>query len=94
MDFIAEFVVEFIFELLFEGGEELCKRPKVSKWIRYPILILFFLLYAAIVFFVFFISWISWKESILASIFMAALGVFFIVGMARKVWKEYLKYHS
>lgn len=89
-----EFIFEFIFELLFECGEELCKTPKVSKWIRYPILVLFFLMYAGIVFLIFFISWISWKENILGSIVMAALGIFFIAGMARKVWKEYLKYHS
>ena len=55
---------------------------------------LFFLMYAGIVFLIFFISWISWKENILGSIVMAALEIFFIAGMARKVWKEYLKYHS
>lgn len=89
-----EFILEFILELLFEGGQELCKSPKVSKWIRYPILVLFFLMYAAIVFLIFFVSWILWKENVLGSIVMASLGIFFIVGMARKVWMEYQKYHS
>lgn len=89
-----EFIVEFILELLFEGGEELCKSRKISKWIRYPIIVLFCLIYAGVVFLIFFASWVFRHENVLGSILFAALGVFFVVGLAWKIRKEYLKYHA
>lgn len=89
-----EFILEFIFELLFEGGEAFCKSRKVSKWIRYPIMVVFFLMYAGVVFLIFFASWVFRHESVLGSILFAALGVFFLVGMAWRIRKEYLKYHA
>lgn len=35
-----DFVFEIIFELVFEGSLEIAKSKKVSKWIRYPLIIL------------------------------------------------------
>ena len=43
-----EYLFEFIAELLLEGSLEISKNKKISKWIRYPLLItisLFFFKY-------------------------------------------------
>lgn len=89
-----EFIFEFIFELLFECGEELCKTPKVSKWIRYPVFGLMILVFAAIVGFLLVLAWALWQESILASLLLFAVAVAAIIGIALKVRKEYLNYRS
>lgn len=89
-----EDILEFLLELVFEGGEELCRSRRVSKWIRYPIMILMSLMCAGIIFLMFFISWISWKENVLISIVMAAFGIILIVALVLKIRKEYLKYNS
>lgn len=89
-----EYVLEFIFDLLFEGGEEICRNRKISKWIRYPVFGLMVLVFAAIVGFLLVLGWALWKESILASLLLFAVAVAAIIGIALKVRREYLKYRS
>lgn len=38
MEFVIEFIFDFIFDLIFEGGIEIAKNRKISKWIRYPVI--------------------------------------------------------
>lgn len=89
-----EDILEFLLELVLEGGEELCRSRRVSKWIRYPIMILMSLMFVGVIFLMFYISWISWKENALFSIVMAAFGIILIVALVFKIRKEYLKYNG
>lgn len=43
-----DFLFELIFELLFEGSTEIAKNRKISKWIRYPIIVFILLFFIPI----------------------------------------------
>lgn len=45
-----ELIVEFVVELFMEGSISAARNPKISKWIRYPILFLLIIGYIIIVF--------------------------------------------
>lgn len=45
-----DFVVELVVELLMEGSVSTIHNPKISKWIRYPILFLLIIVYSIVVF--------------------------------------------
>ncbi len=44
-----ELLLEIIFELILEGSTEVAKNRKISKWIRYPIVVLISLFIIAII---------------------------------------------
>ncbi len=44
-----ELLLEIIFELVIEGSAEVAKNRKISKWIRYPIVVLISLFIIAII---------------------------------------------
>ncbi len=44
-----ELLLEIIFELIVEGSAEVAKNRKISKWIRYPIVVLISLFIIAII---------------------------------------------
>ncbi len=44
-----EILLEIIFDLIVEGSVEVVKNRKVSKWIRYPIVVLIYLFIIAII---------------------------------------------
>ena len=38
MEFLVDFFFDFIFDFVFEGGIEISKNRKISKWIRFPVI--------------------------------------------------------
>ena len=88
-----EFIIEFVLDLLFEGGQEICRNQKISKWIRYPVLVLIALMFAAVVLLLFVLSWTMWDESVPGSLLIAAIGIALTAAIVIKVRKEYLKHY-
>lgn len=82
-----ELLWEFLFELLFEGGMEIAKNRRVSKWIRYPIIIVIGAFFAVVLGGLFLLGILLIKKSILGSIFILALDVLLITSSIRKFIK-------
>lgn len=87
-----EFIVEFVFDLLFEGGVEITKDRKISKWIRYPILAIIALFFGVIIFglIILGIKFLIEGE-ILIGILFIGLGLFFLIESIYKFRKTYLE---
>lgn len=84
MDLIIEFVGELILEVIME----LIQNEKISKWIRYPLLIIISLFYAIIVIGIAVIMIKSFSENIIIGILLLLADILLIVGlicMLRKV---------
>lgn len=86
-----EFIFEFIFELIFEGGMEVTSNRKISKWIRYPILVVLLLFFIAIIGLIMFMGIISLKNTIIGGLFIIGLGIFMLVACIIKFRQFYLK---
>jgi len=73
-----DFIFEIVFELIFEGGLEVTSNKKISKWIRYPILAIFILIFIAIISLIFFLGISSLKNSIIGGIVIIGIGLFML----------------
>lgn len=88
---LMDFIFELIVELLVEGSFEASSNKKLSKWIRYPILFLLILFFAAVILGVLFLGFILLQNNILAAICMLFLGVFMLIGSIIKFRKMFLR---
>ena len=91
MDAVLEFVIELLLEIVVEGGEAVITSKKTSKWLRYLVIfILFLLTFAALGFFG--ILGISiMKETVFGGVIILGFILFFtvlIITKARKMYKE------
>lgn len=86
-----EFIFELVFELIFEGGLEVTSNKKVSKWIRYPLLAIFSLIFLGIIFLIVFIGISSLKNTIIGGLFIIGLGIFMLIACIVKFRQFYLR---
>lgn len=86
-----DIVFEALVDLFLEGTFELTKNKKVSKWIRYPLMVIISLIFAFIIGLVFLLSYALFNQSKIISLLLFGVGIFFLIGTIyklRKVWKE------
>lgn len=76
-----ELVIEFIGEIIIEGIIELIQNKKISKWIRYPLLIIISLFYALILGGIGIIMLKAFNENILIGIFLLLVEILLIIGI-------------
>lgn len=86
-----EFLIDFLLELIFEGSMELSKSRKVPKWIRYPLIVFFLLLFLIVDLLFVFVSIVILKENILGGILFSIFTIFFIVMSIIKFKKMYFE---
>lgn len=82
-------LLEFIFEVIFEIGEEVSSDKKISKWIRYPIMILMGIFYIGVIGLLFVVGLSALKENLLFGLFLIGLALFFAIGLFVKFRKMY-----
>lgn len=83
-----DLIIEFVGEVIIEGIIELIQNKKISKWIRYPLLIIILLLYTAIIVGITIVSIKCFSENIIIGILLLLADILLIVGlicMLRKV---------
>lgn len=87
-----EFLMELITELLLESSVEVAKSRRISKWIRYPAIVLLAVLYVAVVMVIALVGWIVMKEGSTAwlGIGFLLLDILFVLYSSRKIRKEIL----
>lgn len=86
-----ELIFEFILELFLEGGIEISKNKRISRWIRYPILVIIILFFATVIFGILFLGLMLLPKNILVSLFMLGIGLFMLIGTILKFKKVYLE---
>ncbi len=87
-----EFVFEILGELFFEGLTEVIQNKKISKFIRYPLLVLVSLFYVAIIGLLVMVGYKLFKSSELvggiAIVFCVLLLLILFVAFLIKLWKS------
>ena len=86
-----DLLFEIIIELLLEGGEEICANKKISKWIRYPILFVMILFFSIVIFGIIFAGISVIKDSIVAGLFLVAIGLTMLIWFIHGFRKQYIK---
>ena len=86
---VIEFIIEFILELIVDGGIELTKSKKVSKWIRYPIVGITLIITTGIFALLFFIGFGLLNETIVGGLVILGLTIFLLILAIRKLRKVY-----
>lgn len=84
-----DFILEFLLELVVEGGMEASGNKKLSRWIRYPLMALTILFFAAVIGLVFFVCIAVYREKPLASAILFLVGIFLLVGAVAKIRQLY-----
>lgn len=80
-----EMILEVVVELLLEGGTAACANKKISKWIRYPILAILILLFAAVVGLFLFAGVMMTAENPVTGISLMIVGLAMLIGVIVKV---------
>ena len=81
-------LIELVLDLLLEGGIEISSNKKVSKWIRYPIIVLLMLIFTVVIIGLFILGILLVEENILISLVIFLIGIIMLVGAIKKI-KEY-----
>lgn len=85
-----EIIFEVIAELVLGLMELIVNNSKISKWIRYPIIILSALLVFIVLFGLLFLGIIIFQKNIVAGIFIVIVGIMMILLLIHKICKDYL----
>lgn len=87
MEIIVEFILEIVFESLFYVGTD----KKRSKWIRYPIIFLFFVIYLLLITVIAYLAVLGFEKNIFIGMLLIIIDVVIIVATISKFKKEYRK---
>ncbi len=90
MEIVFEFIFELIFELIFEGAVETSRNKKISKWIRYPLIVLIASLFLGVIALLIFLGIKLYPANRLAGLIFIFLGIFFFIASMIKFRKYYL----
>lgn len=82
-----EFIFGFILEMFGEGVMEASVNKKVSRWIRYPLLIVIILFFGFIFVGLLALSVTLWKENIFVSIFFIIIAMMFPYSFYKQIKK-------
>lgn len=85
-----EILVEFLLELVVDGGIEASGNKNLSRWIRYPLMVLVILFFCAVIALVFYMGVSVYTEEPVASVLFCLLGLFLLVGTILKFRKLYM----
>lgn len=85
-----EYIFEFILELVLDSGIKASKNKKISKWIRYPLIIIISLFFIGVIGLIFLAGILIFKTNKFASIFLILIGVFMLIMSIIKFRKLYL----
>ena len=86
-----EFLIELLIELIFEGGIELSANKKISKWIRYPLIIIIMLFFGFIIFGLLFLGISLANENIYLGLLLIVISLILLVAAIYKFKKIYIE---
>ena len=74
-----EFLIELLIELIIEGSIEISENEKVSKWIRYPLIVLIILVFTVIIFGILIIGIYYMKEKIYVALLLISISFILLI---------------
>lgn len=86
-----DFIIELVIELLLEGSIEISSNKKVSKWIRYPLILFIVTLFAGIILLMLYLSFSLLNKNALAAILILIISVFMLISAINKLKKIYIE---
>lgn len=86
-----EILLELIVEILLEGSMEIGANTKISRWIRYPILLILILFFTFIISVILFFGLYLLRKNIFVAFVIICFDVFLFVSSIKKLKKLYLK---
>lgn len=84
-----DIILGFFLELLVDGVIETSGNKKLSRWIRYPLILLVVLFFGAVIAIVFYLAFGLSAEEPVASVILSLLGLLLLVGTVLKFRKLY-----
>lgn len=85
-----EFIFELLVELLLEGSIEISSNRKLSKWIRYPLIILLILFFSTVIFGLLILGVLILKKNIAAGLFVIIVSLILLIGCIIKFKNIYI----
>ena len=85
-----EFLIELIMELVFEGTLELSTSRKIPNWIRYPLIALIGLLFAAFIGLILLLGLLILQHTWYFGVLLLAFGMIFTFCAVRKFRRVYI----
>ena len=86
-----EFIIELILELLLEGSIEVSSNKRVSKWIRYPLIIFIVTIFLAVILLILYLGLSLLNDWILAGIFFLIISIVMVISAIIKFKKLYIE---
>lgn len=86
-----EFLTQLLLELILEGSIEISTNRKVSKWIRYPLIVLISSFFIAIFGLILLVGILCYKENIYISLFFIILSFVLLINGIIKFKKLYIE---
>lgn len=86
-----DFIIELVIELLLEGSIEISSNKKVSRWIRYPLILFIVTLFAGIILLMLYLSFSLLNKNVLAAILILIISLFMLISAIIKFKKLYLE---
>lgn len=84
-----DFLIELIGEILIEGVFFLATNQKISKWIRYPVLVLLILFYSIIIFGILFIGINNINVNFGLSLVLIIISVILLIGTVVAFYRKF-----
>ena len=86
-----EYIIEAILDLILDGSMEISSNKKISKWIRYTLILFIILFFSIVIIGLFILGLMILKENILFGFFIIILSLFMLIGSIVKFKKIYGK---
>lgn len=86
-----DFIIELVIELLLEGSIEISSNKRVSRWIRYPLIVFIVTLFAGIILLMLYLSFSLLNKNVLVAILILIISLFLLIAAIIKFKKLYLE---
>ena len=86
-----DFIIELVIELLLEGSIEVSLNKKVSKWIRYPLILFIVTIFMGIILLMFYLGFSLLNKNVLVAILMLIISAFMLISTIVKFKKLYIE---
>ena len=86
-----DFIIELILELLLEGSIEISSNKKISKWIRYPLIIFITTIFLSVILLILYLGLSLLNDWFLAGMIFLVIGIIMFISAIIKFKKLYLE---
>lgn len=86
-----EFIIELILELLLEGSMEISSNKKLSKWIRYPLIIFITTIFLSVILLILYLGLSLLNYWFLVGMIFLVIGIIMFISVIIKFKKLYIE---